>query len=92
MSKPVTGAELISAERMRQINEEGWAEEHDDCHVNSELIWAARCYAMPGVNADSHVPVEWPWHPADWKPSDDSEWNLMRAGALIGRASCRERV
>jgi hypothetical protein len=42
-----TGAELIAAERQRQIDSEGWTPEHDDHHTKAELAWAATCYAAP---------------------------------------------
>ena len=42
-----TGIELIAAERNRQIEEEGWTEEHDDTHDDGELAMAAACYAAP---------------------------------------------
>jgi hypothetical protein len=41
------GAEMIAAERQRQIAAEGWTPEHDDRHTNGELAWAATCYAAP---------------------------------------------
>lgn len=43
----MSGLELITAERQRQIEREGWTPEHDDEHANSELAWAAVCYAAP---------------------------------------------
>jgi hypothetical protein len=43
----MTGAELITAERERQIKEEGWTAEHDDEHIEGELALLACCYASP---------------------------------------------
>lgn len=43
MSK--TGIELISEERQRQIEKEGWSPEHDDQHTAGELVMAAVAYA-----------------------------------------------
>ena len=43
----MTGVELISAERARQVSKEGWTAEHDDCHTSGELARAAVCYASP---------------------------------------------
>lgn len=42
-----TGCELITIERQRQINQEGWTPEHDDEHTEGSLIRAAVCYATP---------------------------------------------
>jgi hypothetical protein len=43
----MTGAELITAERERQITEEGWTAEHDDEHECGELSLLAALYATP---------------------------------------------
>lgn len=83
MSSLGNGHRLIADERIRQIDEEGWTPEHDDQHVNYELRRAARCYALPGLNATSKVPEGWPWAPEWWKPSDHPLRNIVRAGALI---------
>lgn len=45
----MTGAEMIAAERQRQIDAEGWTPEHDDEHTGDELAWAAVCYSAPEV-------------------------------------------
>lgn len=43
-----TGAELIAAERQRQIEKENWTPEHDDQHhTGDQLAMAACCYAAP---------------------------------------------
>lgn len=41
------GAQMIAAERSRQITEEGYDAEHDDEHSDGALAWAAVCYAAP---------------------------------------------
>lgn len=46
-TQDMTGAELIAAERQRQVTAEGWTPEHDDRHTKCELAWAATCYAAP---------------------------------------------
>ena len=43
----MTGAELIAAERARQIEKEGWSGEHDDRYQHDELLWAAVVYTTP---------------------------------------------
>lgn len=40
-----TGAELIAAERERQIKEEGWNEQHDDQWGYGELVKAGALIA-----------------------------------------------
>ena len=42
-----SGANLIAAERRRQIEGEGWSNEHDDEHDDESLAMAAACYALP---------------------------------------------
>lgn len=46
----MTGIELITAERQRQIEVEGWTHEHDDKHTEGQLRRAAGWYAL---NADA---------------------------------------
>lgn len=42
------GIEMIAAERLRQIEKEGYDADHDDTeHEGGELAWAAMYYAMP---------------------------------------------
>lgn len=81
----MSGTELITAERKRQIEVEGWTPEHDDSHDAGDLVAAAICYAQ---NAGQHIigapPREWPWAVKWWKPSpNDPIRDLVKAGALI---------
>jgi len=39
-----TGIELISEERKRQVDVEGWTDLHDGSHNHGELVGAAGCY------------------------------------------------
>ena len=92
-----SGADLIAAERERQIEVLGWRPDHDDEHAHAELSAAAAEYLRtahmavrygdaPSLDADP-VPYgrggRWPWHPDWWKPSQDPIRNLVKAGALI---------
>lgn len=66
----LTGAELIAAERQRQIKKERWTAKHDDQHDDSSLVLAAICYAAPErvyVRRDYCNTVEFrdPW-PDSW--------------------------
>ena len=45
----MTGIELITAERKRQIEQEGFTEKHDTQHESGELSLAAMYYVMPDV-------------------------------------------
>lgn len=73
-----TGAELIAAERRRQIEIEGYTPEHDAEH-RTQLRKAAIAYLLPN-RADEW----WPWDWSYWKPSGtDQIRNLVKAGALI---------
>jgi hypothetical protein len=88
---PSVGADLIAAERQRQISAEGWTPEHDDAHTWPSLAVAAACYATPASLRDCHVrdgipqePRTWPWAGRFWKPTpDDRVRELVKAGALI---------
>jgi hypothetical protein len=79
------GAEMIVAERQRQIDVEGWTAEHDAAHDGNDLACAALCYLVEAyVPVGSGVlPEPWPWAATDWKPAEDPVRNLVKAGALI---------
>lgn len=81
MSEP-TGVELIALERTRQVECEGYTVEHDDEHVNGEMVYSAVAYAL---HASGNPSVEgyWPFGSCEWKPSDNPVRNLTKAGALI---------
>lgn len=78
-----TGGRRIQAERIRQIQEEGWSLEHDDDHAFGDLAWAGNLYSLNSVRADTPVPDSWPWKKQSWKPTDDRVRNLEKAGALV---------
>ena len=94
-TRTVTAAAAdVLAERQRQVTAEGWSSKHDDQYKNTELAFAASCYAFhaaaaswdledDGIPYDSHpVPKQWPWDPSWWKPTD-ARRDLVKAGALI---------
>jgi hypothetical protein len=93
VSQQENGAELIAAERTRQIMVEGWTDSHDDEHDGGQMTAAAYCYgALARRQADGKIrskaenigaPSGWPWEQAWWKPSDDPIRNLVKAGALV---------
>jgi hypothetical protein len=83
----MTGSELIAAERQRQIDEEGWVENHDDDHEEGQLAQAGACYAIHAVYGEAELGKSiigdvWPFDNEWWKPKDRLR-DLVRAGALI---------
>ena len=80
----------VIAERKRQIETEGWSQNHDDEHTMGELALAASCYAAhAGGRRDfvrrphAMLPRGWPhWAPEWWKPKTPRR-DLIRAAALI---------
>lgn len=76
----MTGIELITQERQRQIEAKGWTPEHDDRHKHGELYIAASCYMC--LDDFENAPELWPWRRAKWKPKGRID-NLVRAGALV---------
>lgn len=77
------GAEMIAAERQRQVEVEGWTPEHDALHGDGQLVDAARCYLI-APRFKNGPPHYWPWHLRYWKPTpEDRVRELVKAGALI---------
>ena len=80
----------LLAERLRQVDDEGWSPEHDDQHTFGELANAAGCYAwIAGLSDELRLildapPPIWPsnWGSDWWKPTDRRR-DLVKAGALI---------
>lgn len=71
----MNGAELITVERKRQIEQEGWTPEHDDEHDEAELALAAVCYAAPVRlyrirEYSTGLQIQDPW-PSSW----DDGWD-----------------
>lgn len=95
------GIDLIAEERQRQIDVEGYTEQHDSQHNASELIYAAIAYvesAKVGVNCaemgntnETEIMIMKSdmgrHYPFGWsfKPSTDVR-DLVKAGALIAAA------
>jgi len=85
-----TGSELITEERQRQIDVEGWDAGHDDEHEGAELAIAGACYAFDYVgNMGNEGAYQiagdfWPWEGGSMKttPSDPIR-QLTKAGALL---------
>ena len=88
-----TGAELITEERLRQIQVEGFTLEHDYHYTDRQLAKAAACYIIAYFHYQvgkiifaEFIRFTWPW---DWKwfkpktPHGDPKRDLVRAGALV---------
>jgi hypothetical protein len=81
----VSALEDIAAERLRQIEVEGWTPEHDDDYVDGQMARAAASYALGSTWAPqmrSATPTPWPWDVCWWKPTTPRR-DLIKAGALI---------
>lgn len=72
-----SGADLIAAERRRQIEAEGYSTAHDDEH-GWRLLWLASMAYTDGY--------DWPWSPATFKPTNVIR-DRIKAGALA-KAAC----
>lgn len=88
----LTGAELIAAERKRQIEVEGWSAEHDEQWDAEHLAQAAACYAFAEryrvvFYSNDAIPAAWKLGPEWWKPApNDRLKELVKGGALIAAA------
>lgn len=70
------GVNAIAAERLRQLESEGWWPEHDDKWKNGELIQAAATYVFAGAlkeMRDDPYDCGWPWDIEWFKPFKEKE-------------------
>ena len=79
-----TGAELITEERQRQIEVEGYDANHDAGEFINALVDSAISYSLYDTNSSMSESF-WPWDMKYFKPKDRQR-NLVRAGALIAAA------
>lgn len=91
-----SGTTLISEERNRQIESEGYNWEHDDSHTDGEIALAAAVYAIPfewrnvtaGLNGRSNIlRTLWPWENHTFKPGyiNGNSASLPNAQSVEGR-------
>lgn len=89
----MTGAEIIAAERKRQVEVEGWTPEHDDEHCNGTLAWAAVAFAAPGpvyriiTNIGSRITFSDPF-PESW----DRRWDRRGFHRVAGTPELESRI
>lgn len=74
----VSGAELIAAERARQITEEGYTAAHDADHEDRSLTCAAVWYAADTIGLELDC-----WPPRWRRKRSTIRRQLVKAGALI---------
>ena len=78
------GATRIAKERQRQIEKEGYDEEHDAQEPINRMVACAISYAMYDID-EKEADAWWEWDRQYFKPKDRLR-NLERAGALIAAA------
>lgn len=77
-----SGVELISDERKRQIEEEGFTKVMDSYLKENDLTKASICYMKANLMPFDDAIRDFPWASSCFKPKDFLR-NLVRAGALI---------
>lgn len=83
-------AAAVIAERIRQIEVEGWTAEHDDAHAVGEMAMAGACYLlMPAFRAgafrsttlEQFAEYFWPWSRDSFRPENDRR-DLAKGASL----------
>lgn len=91
--------QAVVSERFRQVEAEGWSQDHDDKYAGGVLAVAGAAYALgarlraQGMKVND-PPACWPWSRDWWKPTDMRR-DLVKACALImaeGERIDRNRV
>ncbi|WP_436879437.1 hypothetical protein [Escherichia coli] len=72
----------VISERQRQQSVEGWTPEHGDQYGEYQLLWASSCYVLNTIQPFNRIPMDWPWAPEWWKPTNQRR-DLVKAGSLI---------
>lgn len=85
----MAGIDLIQAERIRQVESEGYTAEKDAGHEEDLLLAAASYLFAVGQRMNNEDELEalfvWPWDERYFKPGDNKR-ALVKAGALIAAA------
>ena len=94
------GAQRIMRERKRQIQQEGWSEDHDDTLAENQLAWAAVCYAAPErvytlekavTPEDPVIALHDPW-PRSLDPAFDKRPSFKRKPSIRTRIRALEKA
>jgi hypothetical protein len=91
--REMNGSERIAKERARQVESEGYDDEHDDGHSEGELCLAAICYAAPDRiyiidrNDDQGVSFIDPW---PWDEDEDRRRN--GSGTILSNSLNRQTI
>jgi hypothetical protein len=89
------GAAKGCAERLRQIQVEGWTPEHDDLSTDGSLSLASAMYIMSEeqrleelskTNDPMVPPTGWPWLVEYWNPTPDNRIRELEKGIALGMA------
>lgn len=72
----------VLAERLRQVNTEGYTPDHDDEHGDGTLAVAAAFLATAHCGYE-HGRIVWPWDEASCKVSPTARSNIVKAAALL---------
>lgn len=79
----------ILTERVRQVEEKGYTQDHDDGHSDGAMAMAAACYAA-GSEVHTRLPYGvmnfeplWPWEDSGAIARKSRKEQLAIAGALI---------
>jgi hypothetical protein len=88
----MAGIDIIAAERVRQVTDEGWTPEHDDEYEKGEMASAAACYASPVLIYVKHDAANatiyrdpWPWDEEWDKRSCDGNVVKPNESATVGK-------
>jgi hypothetical protein len=86
----MTGAEMIAAERERQVTKLGWDAKHDDTHENGELADAAACYAATepiyayeDFDRSFAFTDMWPWGDIEDKRPRDGNNEVVKSNRTL---------
>lgn len=81
----MTGSDMITLERKRQVEVEGYNARHDNSEQDGTLEKAAMAYLYSSVGNRKEGMKVWPWCLPFFKPKTQVR-DLVRAGALIAAA------
>lgn len=81
----IDGISLGAAERVRQVQEEGYTPADDAAYESNDLAWAAWSYLDRAASGETveEPPTMWPWAPGVWKPDKTPMRKLIIALALV---------